>query len=177
MTSILILLILAGIACVVLIGVVGIVLVARHRSTTGDPPAVPSPPVEIKDGSTYTISRDGVYIKQDFDTSRGKGEMCDATTTTSTSDAAPFKFTKYGANHWIMATDCDGDGNWTSFLNGSNDLIRARDKDVPHRQQWHVTCYPDGCEFKNRKSGTYLGGTFTAPEFGSTATRYVVTPV
>lgn len=180
MTSILILLILVGIACVIAVGIAITVLVARQRHTTGqesDPPAAPPPPVDIQDGARYTISRDEVYIKQDFDTSRGKGEMCDAATTTSASEAAPFKFTKYGANHWIVATDCDGDGNWTSFLNGSSDLIRSRDKETPHRQQWRVTCYSDGCDFRNRHKNTYLGGSFTAPEFGSTATRYTVTPV
>src|SRR6056300_595622 len=75
----------------------------------------------IVDGKLYTISKTNSYIGHDFDTSRGKGKMCDAKVTQN-SDAAAFKFIKDG-DTWIVSTDCDGDGNYTSFLNGTKDLI------------------------------------------------------
>ena len=156
-----------------------IVLIIRHHTSEDDtpPPTTPTTteptPVTIKDGDTYTISKDGTYIKQDFDKTRDKGKMCDAVSTTSKDQAAPFKFTKDG-EFWNVATDCDGDGNWTSFLNGSSDLIAARDKDTPKRQQWTLFCDTGGCAFQNRHKSMYLGGTPEKPTFTSTKTLWTV---
>ena len=144
-------------------------------NTTPSPNGNDAPPssVEtIQDGSMYTISRSGTYIGQDFDRSRGKGKMCDAAST-GRDGAAPFKFSKDG-DAWTIATDCDGDGKYTSFLNGSSDLISARDKKSPTMQRWYVACSASGCSLQNKKSKKYLGGTFTAPTFEDSGTFYIV---
>lgn len=125
------------------------------------------------DGNKYTISKDNVYIGQDFDTTRGKGKMCDAKGTNSSSDAAPFKFTKDG-DSWIVATDCDGDGNYTSFLNGNSDLIASRNKKNSNTQRWYVSCLTNGCTFKNKETNRYLGGTFSSPVFSEDKTLFSV---
>lgn len=154
-----------------------IVLVTTNKTPSPSPPSG-SPPaataVEIQNDGRYTIALGNEYLAQDFDASRPKGEMCDAATTTDASKAAAFKFTKSG-DAWSVATDCDGDGNWTSFLNGSSDLIRARDKDTPDRQLWTVACTADGCTFKNKHKDAYLGGTFTKPSFNASPVTYRVT--
>lgn len=152
-----------------------VVLIVRNNKKDSPPPPSDTPPtvVDIKDGNMYTISRNGSSIKQDFDESRGKGKMCDAVSTTTQSEAAPFKFTKDG-DFWTVATDCDGDGNWTSFLNGSSDMIAARDKETPKRQQWALSCTSDGCSFKNRHKNRYLSGTPEKPEFVSDAALWTV---
>lgn len=126
----------------------------------------------IQDGTLYTISRNNTYIGQDFDRSRGKGEMCDAASV-GRDGAAAFKFSKDG-DVWTIATDCDGDGNYTSFLNGSPDLISARDKKTPITQRWFVDCSPSGCSLQNQKSKQYLGGSFTTPTFTDSRTLFTV---
>jgi len=128
----------------------------------------------IQDGSLYTISSGGTYIGHDFDRSRGKGKMCDAMST-SRDTAAKFKFTKDG-DSWTISTDCDGDSKYTSFLNGSLDLIASRDKKSPTTQRWYVNCSASGCSLQNKKSKTYLGGSFTSPTFSKTASYYTVYP-
>jgi hypothetical protein len=154
--------------------VLGIVLIVKNKKPSS-PVVDPDPePITITDGAMYTLSKGGSYIKQDFDESRGKGKMCDAVSTSTSSEAAPFKFTKDG-DFWSVATDCDGDGNYTSFLNGSSDLIAARDKDTPKRQQWTVSCESGGCSFKNRHKDRYLSGTPEKPEFVSDAALWNIT--
>ena len=132
----------------------------------------------IPDGSTYTISRGDNAIGQDFDESRGKGKMCDASTV-SRRLGARFKFTRDpSSDAWTVATDCDGDGNWTSYLTGGSDLIAARDKKTPSTQRWHVACTKTddatSCSFKNAKSGEYLGetGDFAVPSWSRDPVSY-----
>lgn len=139
-------------------------------------------PTEISEGSMYAISRNGEYIGYDFDSSRKKGHMCDAKNASSKEKAAPFKFTKSG-DFWIVATDCDNDGNYTSYLSGTSDLIAARDKSDRSTQRWKVECSNrmDGntslleCSFHNKKNGKYLNGsTYTSPSFTSEKQKYKV---
>jgi hypothetical protein len=126
-------------------------LVTRPRSTTPTPTTIP--PITLSDGSLYTLrDTSGLgYIGHDFDPSRGRGNMCDAAY--STASGKPFKFTKDGGS-WIVATDCDGDGNWTSYLTARDDtLIGSRDKgNETKTQRWSITCDDSNtCTFSNKK--------------------------
>jgi hypothetical protein len=115
--------------------------------------------VVLEDGELRTISRSGTYYSHDFDKSRPKGKMCNAASTTTSSGAAKFKFTKSGGsgNYWTVATDCDGDGNYTSYLTGEADVISAKTDDL-NKQRWTINCTTSGCSFKNKASGKYLAG-------------------
>lgn len=164
-----------GIVSLALVGVA--LMMSRSKETTESTIVAPT---EISEGSRYVISKNGEYIAQDFDSSRGKGKMCDAKNTTSKDNAAPFKFTKSG-DFWTVATDCDGDGNFTSYLTGTSDLIAARDKKDDKTQRWKVECSNrmDGnanimeCGFRNRKQDKYLNGTsYTSPSYGSEKQLY-----
>jgi len=179
MSSISIMLLMVG-SSVIFLALVALIvfIVVRRRdrgtSTTPDTSPVDEDPIELVDDGMFTISRNESYIGQDFDESRGKGKMCDASVT-KRANAAPFKFTKDGSS-WIIATDCDGDGNYTSFLNGTEDLIAARNKKKSSIQRWNVECLSKGCSFKNKDTGKYLAGTFKNPEYTKNPVFFNVTP-
>lgn len=100
--------------------------------------------------------------------------MCDAVGGTK-GDGAKFKFTK-GGSVWTIATDCDGDSNYTSFLTGGKDLIAARNKKTPSTQAWTVACTDRGCSLKNKKLKKFLGGSFESPTYSSIETIYRLSP-
>lgn len=138
-----------------------VILINKDKESSTHPADVES---TIPDGSVFTISRDGSYIAQDFDSSREKGAMCDAASVSSRDQAATFKFTRQGKT-WTVATDCDGDGKWTSYMTGTQDLIAARDKKTPNTQQWTIECTSPKddasirtCSFKNIHTSSYLTG-------------------
>lgn len=133
--------------------------------------------VTLTDGSLYTLSKDDVYIANDFDAARGKGKMCNATTSSTSTGASRFKLTKDGSS-WIVATDCDGDNKYTSYLSHGNDLIEAKDTDK-NTQRWYIGCDASGCTFKNKAKATYLSGSsFVNPAWSDTpTTRYSLRPV
>ena len=138
-------------------------------------PSTSTKQVSVEHGRFYTISSaSGTFIGHDFDKSRGKGKMCDAVGTTK-GNGAKFKFTKEGSD-WTIATDCDGDSNFTSFLTGGKDLIAARDKKTPSTQAWTVACTGRGCSLKNKKLKKFLGGSFESPSYSSTEVIYRLSP-
>lgn len=162
------------------VGVCAFLLLRKKKTTVDSSAQAPPPPysqISITSGSRYAVAdaSGSSYIGQDFDKARGKGKMCDAVETTRANRAA-FKFTKDGSD-WTIATDCDGDGNYTSFLTGESDLIAARDKKAPSTQRWQVTCSETGCSLKNKKTKAYLGGTFGSPTYTSSKTLYRLEPV
>jgi hypothetical protein len=131
-----------------------IFLVTRPRSTDESTTPTPTtiPPITLTDGSLYTLrDTSNRYIGHDFDPSRGRGKMCDAAY--STASGKPFKFTKDG-DVWTISTDCDDDGNWTSYLTARDDtLIGSRDKgNETKTQRWSITCDDSNkCTFSNKK--------------------------
>jgi len=143
-------------------------------TSTNEPPTTVKQ-VSVEHGRFYTISSaSGTSIGHDFDKSRGKGKMCDAVGTTK-GNGAKFKFTKDGSD-WTIATDCDGDSNYTSFLTGGKDLIAARDKKTSSTQAWVVACTDRGCSLKNKKLKKFLGGSFESPTYSSTEVLYRLSP-
>jgi len=123
------------------------------------------PSYTLTDGGLYTLSKDNVYLAKDFDMQRPKGAMCNASSTTSPAGAAKLKLTKDG-EQWIVSTDCDGDGSYTSYLTRGDDLIEAKTSDK-NLQRWSISCDTSGCSFKNIGSSTYLSGNFTQPSWSS----------
>ncbi len=162
-----------------------IILAVVLRNKKGEETNNPAPPktettttdhLDISDGDMRKISRNGSYLAFDFDASRGKGKMCNAAVASSADGAATFKFTKEtgGTNTWIVATDCDGDGNFTSYLTRGNDMIEAKLKDDLQKQRWSIDCGTSGCSFKSKKDGRYLAGTFTKPQFTTNPVYYTI---
>ena len=144
-----------------------LLLRGKKTSKESDPPATPPP---LSDGILYKLCRSTTdCLGKDFDTSRPKGKMCDAKLAGS-ADATPFKFTKDG-DHWVVATDCDGDRKYTSYLTRDSDLIAAK-LDDPSKQRWTVDCTASGCAFKSKRDGKYLTGSFTAPVYSTTPEYY-----
>lgn len=128
---------------------------------------------KINDGDTHKLRRNDEYLAFDFDSKRAKGKMCNAMTASSADGAATLKFTKDG-DHWVIATDCDGDGTYTSYLTRGTDLIEAKYKDDPKKQRWSVECTDAGCAFKSAKDGKYLAGSFKKPSFTSNPVRFIL---
>lgn len=128
---------------------------------------------KINDGETHKLRRNDEYLAFDFDSKRAKGKMCNATTASSADEAAVLKFTKDG-DAWVIAADCDGDGNFTSYLTRGTDLIEAKYKDDPKKQRWGVDCTNAGCAFKSAKDGKYLAGSFKKPSFKSNLVRFIL---
>jgi len=153
------------------VAAVGVVIITKKPDTSTDPPkgGGAKETVELKHGWKYVLSDGTNYLAYDFDDSRDKGKMCNAATTTDRDKAAPLKLTKSGSQ-WIVATDCDQDGNYTSYLTAGKDLIEAKNKDDASTQKWTIDCTPDGCGFKNDSKG-WLNGTFDAPTWLTTNKR------
>jgi len=148
---------------------VGFLLLRGKKKKETDPPAIAATP-PLSDGILYKLCRSTTdCLGKDFDKSRPKGKMCDAKLG-SAADATPFKFTKDG-DQWVVATDCDGDGKYTSYLTRDSDLIWAK-LDDPTKQRWTVDCTASGCAFKSKRDGKYLTGSFTAPVYSTTAEYY-----
>ena len=151
------------------IAVVGFLILRKKKpSTETDPPATAATPPPLNDGVIYKLCRSASEcLGKDFDNTRAKGKMCNSKLTGSAADAAPFKFTKDG-DYWIVATDCDGDGNYTSYLTRDKDVIEAKIDDIT-KQRWTVDCTTAGCAFKSKRDGKYLTGPFTTPVYSTTA--------
>ena len=131
--------------------------------------------VVINDGDIRKVSRNGTYLAFDFHASRAKGKMCNAATASQKDGGAPFKFTKDGSSgEWIVATDCDGDGKYTSYLTRGTDLIEAKLKDDLDKQRWTVECGTSGCSFKSKKDSKFLAGTFKKPLFTTNAAWFKI---
>lgn len=157
----------------------------RKRQRDAEEPAVVVPStsatssggavVVIKDGDIRRVSRNGTYLAFDFDASRAKGKMCNAAEASQKDGAASFKFTKDGSSgEWIVATDCDGDGNYTSYLTRGTDLIEAKLKDDLDKQRWIVECGTSGCSLKSKKDSKFLAGTFKKPMFTTNAAWFQI---
>lgn len=150
---------------------VGFLLLRKKKTTPskGTTPTATPPP--LSDGILYKLCRSATEcLGKDFDKSRAKGKMCDSKLAGSAADAAPFKFTKDG-DHWTVATDCDGDNNFTSYLTRDKDLIWAK-LDDPAKQRWTVDCTTAGCAFKSKRDDKYLTGSFAKPVFSTTPEYY-----
>lgn len=149
-----------------------LVIRSRPRGAGAGGTAPQSPPVQattvLTDGGLYTLSKDGVFLANDFDKRRPKGKMCNASTSSAASGASRLKLTKDG-DQWIVATDCDGDGSYTSYLTRGSDLIEAKKADTK-LQRWSIACEPGGCTFGN--GSTYLAGSFTSPSWSSVPSKY-----
>ena len=183
MIELLILLSCSGVAFVVAC-LVAILFLRSKKSSDEEPDETPSKTTtttttavttvtKINDGDTYKLRRDNEYLAFDFDSKRAKGKMCNATVASSADGAATLKFTRDG-DHWIVATDCDGDNNYTSYLTRGTDLIEAKYKDDPKKQRWSVECTDAGCAFKSAKDGKYLAGSFKKPSFTSNPVRFIL---
>jgi hypothetical protein len=144
-----------------LVAVVGLILLRQTPVQTTPPPAPPSESQTnvLESGKTYTISREGRWLRSVYEPEKPKGQQCDVTTVTSRDQASPFLFEKDG-DAYIIKGDCDADGNWTSYMSedGSDLLqIRERDDDKVKRQRWTVECLRDsGCTVQNNKNSKYL---------------------
>jgi len=160
-------------------------LFIRKRQRDAEEPAVVVPStsstssggaaVVINDGDIRKVSRNGTYLAFDFDASRAKGKMCNAAEASQKDGAASFKFTKDGSSgEWIVATDCDGDGKYTSYLTRGTDLIEAKLKDDLDKQRWTVECGTSGCSFKSKKDSKFLAGTFKKPMFTTNAAWFKI---
>ena len=175
MSSTIFLLIFMCCACVACVSAAGtFLLIRRGGKAPSSGGSQTTTTTTLTDGALYTLSRDGVYLANDFDTRRGKGKMCNATTTTDSSGASRLKLTKDGDN-WIVATDCDGDGKYTSYLSYGNDLIEAKMSDTSN-QRWSIACDAAGCTFKNASKGTYLTGSLTSPTWSTTPLAWSFVP-
>lgn len=154
----------------------------RKRQRDAEEPAVIVPStssgggaVVLNDGDVRKVSRNGTYLAFDFDASRAKGKMCNAVTASQKDGGASFKFSKDGSSgEWIVATDCDGDGNYTSYLTRGTDLIEAKLKDDLDKQRWTVECGTSGCSFKSKKDSKFLAGTFKKPMFTTNAAWFKI---
>jgi hypothetical protein len=180
MIELLILVSCSGIAFVVAC-LAALLFIRSKNSSDEEPDETPSKTTKtsvttvtkINDGETYKLRRNDEYLAFDFDSKRAKGKMCNATTASSADGAATLKFTKDGDN-WIVATDCDGDGNYTSYVTRGTDLIEAKSKTDPKKQRWSVECTDAGCAFKSAKDGKYLAGSFQKPSFTTNPVRFIL---
>jgi hypothetical protein len=153
------------------IGLVAFFIIIKKNNNKGGKPEVPvSKTITINDGDIYKICGSGNdCLGIDFDKSRPKGKMCNGKLATSSAGAASFKFSKDG-EYWAISTDCDNDGNFTSYLTRDKDLIWAK-LDDPVKQRWTIECNDTGCAFKSKRDSKYLTKSFAKAEF-STAPEY-----
>jgi len=172
MRSTIILLVFLCCVCATSASAAGLFLLTRRGTASG---SVPSPATTLTDGRLYTLSRDGVFLANDFDASRPKGRQCNASTTATAGGASILKLTKEG-EHWIVGTDCDGDGSYTSYLTYGDDLIEAKTSDTT-LQRWSIACDASGCSFKNANKGTYLSGSLAKPTWSTSPLAWSFVPV
>jgi len=128
---------------------------------------------DLNEDDRYVIGRGGEWLTMDYDGSRPKGKQCDVKDDMTGLDTAnDFQFTKSSGN-WIVATDCDEDGKYTSYLsNKASDLIQARDKDKADKtQRWTIDCNNDGCKVRNPDTKKYLNLSGKRPTLSSSSTR------
>jgi hypothetical protein len=128
---------------------------------------------DLKEDERYLIGRKETWLTMDYDGSRPRGKQCDVKDgMVKASSANDFQFTKQSGS-WIIATDCDEDGKYTSYLsNKASDLIQARDKkDAKKTQRWTVSCNEDGCKIRNPETKKYLNLSGKTLSLSSSATR------
>jgi hypothetical protein len=129
---------------------------------------------DLQEDERYLIGRKETWLTMDYDGSRPKGKQCDVKDgmVSSLDNANDFQFTKRGST-WIVATDCDEDGKYTSYLsNKASDLIQARDKENAEKtQRWKVSCNDDGCTIRNSETKEYLNLKGTKPSLSKSSTR------
>lgn len=128
---------------------------------------------DLKESERYVIGRGDKWLTMDYDGSRPKGKQCDVKDDMTGLDKAnDFQFTKSSTN-WIIATDCDEDGTYTSYLsNKASDLIQARDKEKAEKtQRWTIDCNDDGCKVRNPDTKKYLNLSGKRPTLSSSSTR------
>lgn len=128
---------------------------------------------DLKEDERYLIGRKDTWLTMDYDGTRPKGKQCDVKDgMVSAGNANDFQFTKSGS-HWIVATDCDEDAKYTSYLsNKASDLIQARDKEHAEKtQRWKVSCNDEGCTIRNTESKKYLNLKGTKPSLSGSSTR------
>lgn len=108
-------------------------------------------------------SKSGVYLQTIYDPTKPSGSQCDlsATGAMKKTKASPFLFEEQGRQGWIIKTDCDKDGKWTSFLSEDPaDLIQIKEKDSSKkaRQLWDLSCVngKNVCYLKNKQTSRYL---------------------
>lgn len=184
MYTMLALVLISGMTGSFILAAVILFLFIRKRQRDAEKPAVVVPStsstsssaaVVINDGDIRKVSRNGTYLAFDFDASRAKGKMCNAAEASQKDGAASFKFSKDGSSgEWIVATDCDGDGKYTSYLTRGTDLIEAKLKDELDKQRWIVECGTSGCSFKSKKDSKFLAGTFKKPMFTTNAAWFKI---
>jgi hypothetical protein len=128
---------------------------------------------DLNEDDRYVIGRGDKWLTMDYDGSRPKGKQCDVKDDMTGLDIAnDFQFTKSSTN-WIIATDCDEDGKYTSYLsNKASDLIQARDKEKAEKtQRWTIDCNDDGCKVRNPETKKYLNLSGKRPTLSSSSTR------
>lgn len=128
---------------------------------------------DLNEDDRYVIGREGQWLTMDYDGSRPKGKQCDVKDDMTGLDTAnDFQFTKSSTN-WIIATDYDEDGKYTSYLsNKASDLIQARDKEKAEKtQRWTIDCNDDGCKVRNPETKKYLNLSGKRPTLSSSGTR------
>ena len=123
-------------------------------------------------------SKSGVYLQTIYDPTKPSGSQCDLSSmgTTKKTKASPFLFEKQGRQGWIIKTDCDNDGKWTSFLSEDPaDLIQIKEKDSSKkaRQLWDLSCVngKNVCYLKNKQTSRYLAMSGTSGTKATTTAK------
>jgi len=159
---------------ILLLGV-GLVVQKRKPTSTNTPSTntaqnsnTPSSLTTFSNTTKVSLAKDGKFIGHVFDAKNTKN-MC--TIQFNQSSAKPFTFTKDATGYYIIQTDCDGDGKFTSRLSdNATDLIQAgrMSTDV-----WKVACPSarQGCSIQAKNSKKYLAvnGLSTSPVYWTVA--------